>query len=130
LLFTPLLVGLQSVVGWEQRGVVTSANIFSRYLGQSFGAAMFGAIFNAAVADRLTQAPATIAKALPTNVNDIIGALHNPATGAAAEAYLRDTISLATRHLFVGMAVIGVLVLCLLLVVPRRFPVLVQDDKA
>ncbi len=128
LLFTPLLVGLQSVVGWEQRGVVTSANIFSRYLGQSFGAAMFGAIFNAAVADRLTGAPASIAKALPTNVNDIIGALHDAATGPAAETYLRDTIALATRHLFMGMAAIGVLVLCLLLVVPRRFPTSAHDE--
>jgi EmrB/QacA subfamily drug resistance transporter len=129
LLFTPLLVGLQSVVGWEQRGVVTGANIFSRYLGQSFGAAMFGAIFNAAVAERLARAPATVAGALPRNVNDVLGALHDAGTGAAAVAYLRDTIDLATRHLFVGMAVIGVLVLCLLLVVPRHFPVVAQEES-
>ena len=35
LLSTPVLVGVQSVVSWGKRGVVTSANMFSRYLGQS-----------------------------------------------------------------------------------------------
>jgi hypothetical protein len=129
LLSTPLLVGLQSVVGWEQRGVVTGVNMFSRYLGQSLGAAMFGAIFNAAVADRLAHAPASIAGKLPNNVNDVIGALHHAGAAAAAQAYLRQTIDLATRHLFMGMAVIGALVLVVLLIVPRHFPVLEGKQK-
>lgn len=128
LLSTALLVGQQSIVGWKQRGVVTGANMFSRYLGQSLGAAMFGAIFNAAVAERLTHAPASIGKELPHNVNDVISALHDARTGVAPEAYLRHSIDLATRHLFVGMAVIGALMLVVLLVVvTREFPVLMKD---
>jgi predicted MFS family arabinose efflux permease len=53
LLSTPLLVGVQSTVDWSNRGVVTGANIFSRYLGQSLGAAFFGAVFNASNAESL-----------------------------------------------------------------------------
>lgn len=40
------LVALQSSVGWSERGVVTSSNLFARLMGQSLGAALFGAILN------------------------------------------------------------------------------------
>jgi EmrB/QacA subfamily drug resistance transporter len=127
LLSTPLLVGVQSVVGWGQRGVVTGANMFSRYLGQSIGAALFGAVFNAAIAGRLSRAPASVSPNLPANVNDVIGALHDMGTASAAGAYLRDSIDLATRHLFFGMAVIGVLVLLVVFVIPRDFPIVTEE---
>lgn len=122
LLTTPLIVGLQSVVGWERRGVVTSANMFARYLGQSLGAALFGAIFNGTLADRLAGAPASLQGQLPGKVDEVIEVLHGGA-GAAADAYLRESIALATRHLFAGMAVIAVAILVVLCTVPRRFPV-------
>ncbi|MGH8151548.1 MAG: MDR family MFS transporter [Rhodanobacteraceae bacterium] len=120
LMSTPLLVGQQSVVGWEQRGVVTGANMFARYLGQSLGAALFGAIFNAALAGRLAQAPAALRRKLPGTVDKVIHALHVGKPGAADD-YLRASISLATRHLYAGMAAITVLMLLVLLAVPRRF---------
>ena len=47
LLFTPLIVGLQNTVGWSQRGTITGGTMFSRFLGQSLGAAAYGAAFNA-----------------------------------------------------------------------------------
>jgi predicted MFS family arabinose efflux permease len=130
LLSTPLLVGIQSVVGWEQRGVVTGANMFSRYLGQSLGAALFGAVFNATVAGRLIQAPAALAAELPGSVDDVIGVLQHSGTGTAAQSYLRLAIDLATRHLFVGMAIVGVLMFLILLVVPRHFPLVAGKNPA
>lgn len=47
LLFTPLIVGLQNTVGWSQRGTITGGTMFARFLGQSLGAAAYGAAFNA-----------------------------------------------------------------------------------
>jgi EmrB/QacA subfamily drug resistance transporter len=47
LIFSPLVVGLQNTVGWGQRGTVTGGLMFSRFLGQSLGAAVFGAVANA-----------------------------------------------------------------------------------
>ncbi|MCC7081250.1 MAG: MFS transporter [Burkholderiales bacterium] len=126
LLSTSLLVGLQSVVGWSQRGVVTGANLFSRYLGQSLGAALFGTVFNAAVAARLESAPPAMRAHLPGSINDLISVLHAGHDGAAA-AYLRDSIAFATRHLFAGMAAIALLMVLILIVVPRRFPVAQQE---
>jgi predicted MFS family arabinose efflux permease len=43
---TTYLVALQSSVGWSERGVATSSNLFARLMGQSLGAAVFGAILN------------------------------------------------------------------------------------
>ncbi|WP_417276533.1 hypothetical protein [Castellaniella sp.] len=60
MLSTPLLVGVQSKVPWGQRGVATSANMWSRYLGQSLGAALAGALFNNAMNNTLAGAPADL----------------------------------------------------------------------
>lgn len=46
LLFSPLIIGLQNTVEWGRRGTLTGSLMYSRYLGQSIGAAGFGAIAN------------------------------------------------------------------------------------
>ncbi|MFJ5281820.1 MFS transporter [Streptomyces parvulus] len=43
-----LLVGVQAVVPWNGRGAATANLMFCRETGQSLGAALFGALFNAA----------------------------------------------------------------------------------
>jgi EmrB/QacA subfamily drug resistance transporter len=55
---TPLLIMIQSVVGWEDRGVVTALNQFSRTIGGAVGVALMGIILEsriqaAALADGL-----------------------------------------------------------------------------
>ncbi len=46
LIAVPTLISAQSSVGWEQRGVVTGANLFARSIGSAVGVAIFGAIAN------------------------------------------------------------------------------------
>lgn len=121
LLSTPLLVGIQSVVPWEKRGVVTSANMWGRYLGQSLGAAIVGAIFNATIRHQLQQAPTQLAGKLPS-VNDVITALETSGVGGDAERYLRGTFYTATHHVYAGIAVAALLTIVVVMIVPRRFP--------
>ncbi|MGP1667461.1 MAG: MFS transporter, partial [Rhodanobacter sp.] len=116
LLSTPLLVGVQSTVTWRDRGVVTGANIFSRYLGQSLGAAMVGALFNALIAAQLRDAPSALHKLLPIDINGIVGALQRHQLPDAADEYLRHAIYLATRHVYTGMAVFACLTVVAVLV--------------
>ncbi len=123
LLSTPLLVGLQSAVPWQQRGVATSANMFSRYLGQTLGAAMFGAIFNAGIASELARAPATLSATLPHDVNAVIGALHGHGLKDATDQYLRHAMFTATHHIYVGVALVALVVLVVVMLTPRHFPV-------
>lgn len=60
LIFSPLIIGLQSTVGWSERGTITGGAMFARYLGQSLGAAVFGAVTNA-VLRRHQDAPESVA---------------------------------------------------------------------
>ncbi|HET7267746.1 MAG TPA: MDR family MFS transporter [Oleiagrimonas sp.] len=121
LLSTPLLVGVQSIVGWDQRGVVTGANMFSRYLGSALGAAVMGAIFNAELRTRLDAASGPVAASLPKDVNQVIGALHGHDLSATAAAYLRQAIDAATAHLYVAALIVAVAIWLAVLVIPRRF---------
>ena len=120
LLSTPLLVGVQATVGWSQRGVVTGANMFSRYLGQSLGAALFGAVFNATLAQRLDAAPAALAAQMPGRVDQVVAVLQASSEPTVA-AYLRAGFDLAMRHLFFGVAMLAVAMALVLLAAPRRF---------
>src|SRR5574337_1303249 len=124
LLSTPLLVGEQAVVGWERRGVVTGANMFSRYLGQSLGAAIVGAIFNATLASRLAAATPALGATLPRRVDAVIEALHAPGTDPAVQAWLRSAIDAATRQVFAAVTLAALGILVVLLIVPRHFPTL------
>jgi EmrB/QacA subfamily drug resistance transporter len=42
----PTLIAAQAAVDWQQRGVVTAANMFFRSLGSAVGVAVFGAVVN------------------------------------------------------------------------------------
>ena len=47
LLNTTSMIMIQGSVPWEQRGSATAANVFSRMLGGTLGAAILGAVLNA-----------------------------------------------------------------------------------
>ena len=47
LVASPSLIAAQSSVGWNERGVVTGANLFSRSMGSAVGVAALGALVNA-----------------------------------------------------------------------------------
>jgi len=47
LVASPSLIAAQASVGWEERGVVTGANMFARSIGSAVGVAVFGAVANA-----------------------------------------------------------------------------------
>lgn len=128
LLSVASIVGPQSTVGWGQRGVVTGTVMFCRYLGQSLGAAIFGAIFNAALGGKLHAAPGALHHRLPDQVSGVAAALarpqapgHQPA-GPAAGDYLRAALATATAHVYAALTVVAALTFAgALLIMPRRF---------
>ncbi|HET8602711.1 MAG TPA: MDR family MFS transporter [Marmoricola sp.] len=126
LIFAPLVIGMQSTVGWGERGVVTGGAMFSRFLGQSLGAAVFGAVTNAVILSRLTSARGA-GGAQPQTVDGVSRMLeHHPAGPEAA--FLRAVVHASTHAVFVGLLVAGLATVGLLLVlVPRRFPVVEQE---
>ncbi|WP_031086556.1 MFS transporter [Streptomyces sp. NRRL WC-3549] len=125
----PLIVGVQSTVGWAERGTTTASVLFCRQVGQSLGAALFGATANATLASRLADAPVP---GLPGDLDGVSHALQTPAAlSSTAADYLRRAVDSATDHVFVGAAAAAVLALLVLVfMAPRRFPVLDDTSQA
>lgn len=119
LLSTSMLVGIQSAVSWEQRGVVTGSNMFFRYLGQSLGAAIIGAIFNNALKAELKDAPVPI----PGNHHDIINLLHSSRLPADAVHFLRSAVNNATHHIYIGLLVFSIITFMVIFIAPGHFPI-------
>ena len=122
LLSTPIIVGIQSVVGWNRRGVVTGANMFTRYLGQAVGAAAYGGIANVALEGWLRKAPPTLGAKLPRTIDaagKVLGQGH-AVSGPIAE-YVRQGLFLATRHVFFALVAVAAFGTLVLLLTPRVF---------
>ncbi|MET9551440.1 MDR family MFS transporter [Streptomyces sp. NPDC006645] len=118
----PLIIAVQGTVGWSERGTATASILFCRQLGQSVGAALFGALANGVLTNRLADAPGT---GLPRDLDSVAHALDDPGalTDRAAD-FLRRAVDSAVDSVFLGAAVAAALcLLVLLFVAPRRFPV-------
>jgi EmrB/QacA subfamily drug resistance transporter len=87
----PTLVAAQSSVGWGERGVVTSNNLFLRSLGSSLGVAVFGALANATLGKNALQNSSVEATRLTT----------------------------AVQHIFLGMVIVAVLMVVAVSLLPR-----------
>ncbi|MFF3752942.1 MFS transporter [Streptomyces sp. NPDC002018] len=123
----PLIIGVQATVGWSERGTATASILFCRQVGQSVGAAVFGAVANAVLASRLADPPSP---GLPRDLDSVSHALENPAalTAEAAE-YLRRAVDAAVDRVYLGAALAAALALLVLLVLaPKRFPVIAEKD--
>ncbi|MFD9303258.1 MFS transporter [Streptomyces sp. NPDC060048] len=122
----PLIVGVQSTVDWAERGTTTASVLFCRNVGQSVGAALLGAVANATIAGRLADAPVP---GLPAHLDDVAKALDQPhLLSPAAAEHLRRAVAAAGDHIFAGATAAAVAAaLALLLMAPRRFPVLPEQ---
>ncbi|MBR8642044.1 MFS transporter [Streptomyces tuirus] len=108
----PLIVGVQSTVGWAERGTTTASVLFCRQTGQTIGAAVFGAVANGVLAARLGGA---------SDLDSVTRALDS---GTAPEA-TRRAIADAVHAVYLGAScAAAVAFLFLLFLAPRTFPVL------
>lgn len=120
LISTPLMVGVQSVVRWNRRGVVTGASMFSRYFGQTLGTALFAAVFNAVLFYSFQNTPENFVPALP-EANQVIQALQSPDTPAETQVFLQQTFHSAIHYVYIGLFIAAIITLLCLLWTPARF---------
>ncbi|MFG2889699.1 MFS transporter [Streptomyces sp. NPDC048248] len=121
----PLIIGVQSSVGYAERGTATASILFCRQVGQSIGAALFGAVANATLNDRLAHAPREIRPGLPGDLDAVSHALERAGSLTAhATDYLRRAVDTTVDHVYLGAVAAAALALtALLLLAPRHFPV-------
>jgi EmrB/QacA subfamily drug resistance transporter len=87
----PTLIAAQSAVRWQQRGVVTGTNMFFRSAGSAVGVAVFGAIVNATLGG----------------------------SGVDSGRVSPLALTAAVHHVFLGTAVLAVVMLAAALLMPR-----------
>ncbi|HET7174180.1 MAG TPA: MFS transporter [Nocardioidaceae bacterium] len=130
LITSPLIVGLQSTVGWSQRGVVTGGAMFSRFLGQSIGAAVFGAVTNSVLQHRLASAPANLQGRTPHSVDGISRVLAGRHAAVPVERFLRAALQSSTHAVFLGLLAAGICTVVVLIgLVPRRFDLVTEPSE-
>lgn len=106
---TTYLVAVQSAATKSERGAVTSANLFMRIVGQSIGAALFGAVVNIGMAYYDPRLASVAERLMDPNVR-------NSFHGEDLE-HLTSTLALALRNIYF----IGVLVGLAMILLGRRF---------
>ncbi|MFE9137145.1 MFS transporter [Streptomyces sp. NPDC007355] len=118
----PLIVGVQSTVPYEERGTTTASVLFCRQVGQSLGAALFGAVANGVLAARLGGTG---------DLDALARSLDDPGSlTAEATDHLRRAVDAAVDYVYLGAAAAAALaLLALLTLAPRRFPVLEEGDR-
>ncbi|MBX6382812.1 MAG: MFS transporter [Microbispora sp.] len=126
---SPTMVAVQSVVGWERRGVVTATNMFSRSIGSTAGAAVLGAISNSTLSDRFSHPPASVAGRLPDSLDatNLVLNAQGAAADTATAAFVRGALFDAVHHIFIALVVVAVLSVAALLLMPRRTTELTFD---
>lgn len=95
------ILAAQTAVGWEHRGVVTSASQFARNMGGTVGVSIAGAIFTAGVA---------AAAGAGINPNELLSPATRASMSGSDLVFVQGLLAGALRSvyvLFIGMAVVA-----------------------
>ena len=109
------VVAIQANVDWSQRGAATSSVFFSRIIGQSFGSAVFGGIFNSGLASR------------SINGNEFVQLLqegHEKIANIPGIQAILDALAHALHDIYLLSGLIAVLVLAAALTFPASLRLL------
>ena len=107
---TTFMISVQTSVPWRQRGAATSSTMFLRFLGQSLGAAMFGAVLTASLPGREREAAGVL--------EQVMNPLHRAALDAGELTRLIEAVTAAMRHGYLLTGALAVLALLLALTYP------------
>jgi EmrB/QacA subfamily drug resistance transporter len=109
---TAFIVSIQASVGWNERGMATSATMFMRILGNSLGAAIFGAILNLGIYRKLPEAGAA--------VNRLMSPETRQSLGANEIARFAEAVGASLHTVYVIAAFVALVSLVLALALPAR----------
>ena len=109
---TTFIVSIQAAVPWHQRGAATSSCMFLRFVGQSLGAAAFGAVLNLTLLRRRQR--------LVNMVDRLLDPAQREGLAAAELARLTEVVALGLHNTYVLAGVLSVVALGFALLLPAR----------
>ncbi|MGE8159673.1 MDR family MFS transporter [Paraburkholderia sp. NPDC080076] len=104
------LVLIQEIVGMDERGSATASNLFSRNLGSTLGATLFGAVLNFGLSHSNGAAVVTS--------DQLRALLQNQAVKLGESDMIRAVLHQSLHLTFISLFVIAIFVVALLLFVP------------
>jgi MFS family permease len=118
---TTFIVSIQAAVPWHQRGAATSSCMFLRFVGQSLGAAAFGAVLNLTIQHQAPQ--------VAHMVDSLLDPVQRGNLAAAELVRLTGVIALALHNTYVLAAMLSVVALVLALMLPAHLSPVRQQHK-
>jgi MFS family permease len=118
---TTFIVSIQAAVPWHQRGAATSSCMFLRFVGQSLGAAAFGAVLNLTLLHRAPEEA--------DMVNQLLEPSQRDALPAAELARLIDVVAQGLHNTYLLAGVLSVAALGFALLLPARLSPAMQGRK-
>jgi MFS family permease len=109
---TAFIVSIQASVGWNERGMATSSTMFMRIVGNSVGAAVFGAILNYGIYSHLPEAGDA--------VNQLMSPAARQSLGATEIARLTEAVGASLHVVYVIAGLVAVVSLVLAFALPAR----------
>jgi MFS family permease len=126
---SPTVVAVQTVVGWERRGVVTGTNLFARSIGSAVGVAAFGAIVNTRLGQIFASPPSDVHGRLPTTADDAEVVLdRGSGASAALREYVRSALNDSLHLVFVGVTIVALLTVVAVIAMPAKTEELRFDE--
>ena len=107
---TTLVVAVQASVGWGERGVATSSNLFLRNIGQTLGAALGGAILNFGISRHAPEGVGAVNRLFEPSMRESLG--------AAGIARLSQAIASSLHEVYLIGGLLAVATLALMLRLP------------
>jgi MFS family permease len=119
---TTYLVSVQAAASLRERGAATASTLFTRIVGQSVGAALFGALVNVGLMWHAAEARDVAARLMAPALRQSLP--------AAEIMTLTEALASALRNVHVVAALIGLVVLALATRLPRALnPATGADEK-
>lgn len=107
---TTLVVAVQASVGWNERGVATSSNLFLRTIGQTLGAALGGAILNYGISRHAPEAVGAVNRLFDPHMRESLG--------ASGINHLTQAIANSLHEVYLIAGLLAVVTLALMLRLP------------
>jgi EmrB/QacA subfamily drug resistance transporter len=119
---TPVLVAMQNLVSWSQRGAVTGVITFGRSVGSMLGVATFGSIANAQLQSWLNHAPSRVSGSLPHTIDAASRVLGSRSSGltASSTSYVRQGLYQSTHLVFLALLVLAAACMLSILCLPTK----------
>lgn len=115
---TAFIVGIQTSVDWEIRGVATSANVFMRSLGSALGVALLGGVLNTFIQGKINQE--NLQKEITVDsVNELLDENSSIRISSAAREVLETGLTEGLHLVYIGMFVMAVISVIFIFLMPK-----------